>query len=324
MQNDQKNSPSQQELDRFWDISALTPKPRRGQGIRRPESVETVEICSDDSTFGANASNKITLKPDAVRMSERAERSPIKTKMGREMRRCFVAEEGYTLVDADYSQIELRLLAHISNDYNMKEAFVRGDDIHRKTAAAVFGLPEEAVSDDMRKRAKAVNFGIVYGIGGFSLSKDLGISVKEASKYIKNYLMNYPGIDSYLVDVVEQAKKNGYTTTVFGRRRYIPELSAQNGNLRAFGKRIAMNAPIQGTAADIMKLAMIKVYNRLKAENLDARIVMQVHDELVVEAARSDAEQAKRILKEEMENVAELSIPLTVEVTSGVNWLEQA
>ena len=248
---------------------------------------------------------------------------PIKTKMGREMRRCFVADEGYTLVDADYSQIELRLLAHISDDYTMKEAFIRGDDIHRKTAAAVFGLPEEMVSDEMRKRAKAVNFGIVYGIGGFSLSKDLGISVAEASGYIKNYLMNYPGIDSYLNNVVEEAKKDGYTVTVFGRRRYIPELSAQNGNLRAFGKRVAMNAPIQGTAADIMKLAMIKVYNRLKAEELDAEIVMQVHDELVVEARACDAERVKLILKEEMEGVAQLSIPLTVDVTSGKNWLEQ-
>ena len=248
---------------------------------------------------------------------------PIKTKMGREMRRCFIAEDGYTLVDADYSQIELRLLAHISDDYTMKESFVSGADIHKKTAAAVFGFPEEMVNEEMRKRAKAVNFGIVYGIGGFSLSKDLGISVAEATKYIKSYLMNYPGIDRYLEEVVDKAKEKGYTTTVFGRRRYIPELSAQNGNLRAFGKRVAMNAPIQGTAADIMKLAMINVYNRLKQENLDARIVMQVHDELVVEAKDEIAGRVKGILREEMESVADLSIPLTVDVTSGKNWLDQ-
>ncbi len=249
---------------------------------------------------------------------------PIKTKMGREMRRCFVSKPGYSLVDADYSQIELRLLAHISDDYTMKEAFREGEDIHRKTAAAVFGIPEESVNDEMRKRAKAVNFGIVYGISGFSLSKDLGISVDEASRYIKKYLMNYPFIDSYLENVVAKAKEDGFTTTVFGRRRYIPELNAQNGNVRAFGKRVAMNAPIQGTAADIMKLAMIKVYNKLKAESLDAKIVMQVHDELVVEAKDDTVERVKSILKEEMEGAVKLSIPLTVDVTSGKNWLEQS
>ncbi len=248
---------------------------------------------------------------------------PIRTKMGRQMRKYFISEEGYTLVDADYSQIELRLLAHISDDYNMKEAFLSGEDIHRKTAAAVFGVPEETVNDEMRKRAKAVNFGIVYGIGGFSLAKDIGTSVAEATRYIKNYLMNYPSIDRYLEEVVEKAKSDGYTTTVFGRRRYIPELNAQNGNLRAFGKRVAMNAPIQGTAADIMKLAMLKVDKRLKDEGLDAKIVMQVHDELVIEVRDSEAELCKKIVKEEMESVSELSVPLTVDVTSGKNWLEQ-
>ena len=248
---------------------------------------------------------------------------PIKTKMGRQMRGCFIAEEGYTLVDADYSQIELRLLAHISDDYTMKEAFAAGEDIHRKTAAAVFGFPEEMVNEEMRKKAKAVNFGIVYGIGGFSLSKDLGISVAEATRYIKNYMLNYPGIEEYLERVVEEAKKTGYTTTVFGRRRYIPELSAQNGNLRAFGKRVAMNAPIQGTAADIMKMAMINVYKRLKEEKLDARIVMQVHDELVVETALPNEARVKELLREEMEGVTKLSVPLTVDVTSGRTWLDQ-
>jgi len=249
---------------------------------------------------------------------------PIRTKMGREMRRYFIADEGYSLVDADYSQIELRLLAHISGDYNMTEAFSTGEDIHRKTAAAVFGVPEETVNDEMRKRAKAVNFGIVYGIGGFSLAKDIGTSVPEATRYIKNYLMNYPSIDAYLEKVVEDAKKDGYTSTLFGRRRYIPELSAQNGNLRAFGKRVAMNAPIQGTAADIMKLAMLAVDEGLKDAGLDAKIVMQVHDELVVEVLDSQIELCKKIVKEKMEGVAKLSVPLTVDVTVGKNWLEQA
>jgi DNA polymerase-1 len=205
----------------------------------------------------------------------------------------------------------------------MKEAFINGDDIHRKTAAAVFGLPEESVNDEMRKRAKAVNFGIVYGISGFSLSKDIGTSVAEATRYIKNYLMNYPSIDRYLDEVVENAKEKGYTTTVHGRRRYIPELTAQNAIMRGFGKRVAMNAPIQGSAADIMKIAMIKTYERLKKEGLDARIVMQVHDELIVEARDEDVDLVKKILREEMEGSASLSIPLTVDVSSGKNWLDQ-
>ena len=248
---------------------------------------------------------------------------PIKTKMGRQMRKYFITDEGYTLVDADYSQIELRLLAHIADDYNMKEAFINHEDIHRKTAAAVFGLPEEAVNDEMRKRAKAVNFGIVYGISGFSLSKDIGTTVTEATKYIKNYLMNYPSINRYLDEVVKEATANGYTTTVHGRRRYIPELAAQNAIMRNFGKRVAMNAPIQGSAADIMKIAMIKTHNRLKKDGLDARIVMQVHDELIIEARDDQVDAVKRILREEMEGAANLSIPLTVDVSTGKNWLEQ-
>ena len=248
---------------------------------------------------------------------------PVRTKMGRQMRDYFIAEDGYSLVDADYSQIELRLLAHISGDYNMTEAYLEGSDIHTKCASAVFGVPEEQVNSEMRKRAKAVNFGIVYGISAYSLSEDIGTSVSEASKYIKNYFMNYPSIEEYLENVVKDATANGYTTTIFGRRRYIPELKAQNGNLRAFGKRVAMNAPIQGTAADIMKLAMINVHNRLKKEKLDARLVMQVHDELIVEARDEIVDRVKLILKEEMENVCRLSVPLTVEVSSGKTWLEQ-
>ena len=248
---------------------------------------------------------------------------PIKTKLGREMRRFFIAKEGYTLVDADYSQIELRLLAHISDDYTMKEAFLEGEDIHRKTAAAVFGIPEEYVNDEMRKRAKAVNFGIVYGISGFSLSKDIGTTVSEATKYIKNYLMNYPSIDRYLEDVVRNAEANGYTATIMGRRRYIPELKSSKAPLRAFGKRVAMNAPIQGSAADIMKIAMINADKAIRESGLDASIVMQVHDELIIEVRDDQAEDCKRILKEQMENAIKLSIPLTVDVTSGKNWLEQ-
>ena len=248
---------------------------------------------------------------------------PIRTKMGREMRRYFVAEEGYTLVDADYSQIELRLLAHISGDYNMTEAFKAGADIHTKTAAAVFGVAEESVNEEMRKRAKAVNFGIVYGISGFSLAKDINTTPAQATQYIKNYLYNYPSIDAYLDAVVKDATEKGYTETIMGRRRYIPELTAQNGNLRAFGKRVAMNAPIQGTAADVMKLAMIRVHRAIKESGIDARLVMQVHDEIVVEANVKDRETCVEIVKREMENAVSLTLPLTVDVTVGKNWLEQ-
>lgn len=248
---------------------------------------------------------------------------PIRTAMGREMRRYFIAKDGYTLVDADYSQIELRLLAHISGDYNMTEAFKAGEDIHRKTAAAVFGVPEESVNEEMRKRAKAVNFGIVYGISGFSLAKDIGTTTAVASQYIKNYLYNYPSIDAYLENVVKEAIEKGYTATPMGRRRYIPELSSQNAMMRAFGKRVAMNAPIQGAAADIMKLAMINVDKALADAGLDAHIVMQVHDELVIEVKAEEAKKCKEIVKAEMEKAYALTLPLTVDVTSGDNWLEQ-
>ena len=248
---------------------------------------------------------------------------PIKTKLGRQMRRFFIAEEGYSLVDADYSQIELRLLAHISDDYTMCEAFRNGEDIHRKTAAAVFGIPEEYVNEEMRKRAKAVNFGIVYGISGFSLAKDIGTSVSEATKYIKSYMMNYPSIDRYLEQVVKDAEKNGYTTTLYGRRRYIPELRDTKATVKGFGKRVAMNAPIQGLAADIMKLAMIRVDRELKANKLDARLVMQVHDELILEVKDEQVQLAKELLGNAMESVAKLSIPLTADLTSGKNWLDQ-
>ena len=248
---------------------------------------------------------------------------PIRTRMGRQMRRYFIAREGYSLVDADYSQIELRLLAHISGDYTMRESFISGEDIHRRTASAVFGVPEDAVTEEMRKSAKAVNFGIVYGIGGFSLAKDIGTSVAEATKYIKSYKMNYPDIGRYLDEVVKSAERDGYTTTAFGRRRYIPELHSQNGNMRAFGRRVAMNAPIQGTAADIMKIAMLRVDSALKREGLDARIVMQVHDELVIEVCDGEIEACRALVKREMESAVELSVPLTVDVTVGRNWLEQ-
>lgn len=247
---------------------------------------------------------------------------PVRTELGREFRRFFVAREGYKLVDADYSQIELRLLAHISGDSTMIEAFKSGEDIHTITASQVFNQPPEWVTPEMRSSAKAVNFGIVYGIGAFSLSKDIGVSVKQADEYIKAYLSKYSGVAEYMEKTPAEGKKNGYVKTMFGRRRYIPELSASNKNVQALGKRIAMNTPIQGTAADIIKLAMVRVYERLKKELPDARLILQVHDELIVEAKECDAEKAAELLREEMEKAVELSVPITADAKIGKSWYE--
>ncbi len=247
---------------------------------------------------------------------------PVRTERGREFRKFFTAKDGYVLVDADYSQIELRVLAHVANDENMMNAFKNNLDIHTSTAAKVFNMPDEYVTPEMRSRAKAVNFGIVYGIGAFSLSKDINVSVKEADKYIKEYLSHYSGIDRYLKSVVEQAKNNGYVTTMFGRRRYLPELTSSNHNLRAFGERVAKNMPIQGTSADIIKIAMIKVYERLKKEGMKARLILQVHDELIVEAPEDEALQAAQIVSEEMQNAVKLNVPLPADSGIGKTWFD--
>lgn len=247
---------------------------------------------------------------------------PVRKEIGRNMRKFFVAEEGYTLLDADYSQIELRVLASVCGDKNMQEAFSEGRDIHTSTAAQVFDIPEDFVTPEMRSAAKAVNFGIIYGIGAFSLSKDIGVTVAEAKRYIKNYLDNFPKVSEFMDKTVEDGIKNGYVTTLFGRRRYIPELSASNKVLQAFGKRAAMNAPIQGAAADIIKIAMVRVYKKLREEDLDARLILQVHDELIIEAAEKDKDRAEKILKDEMENAVKLAVPMTVDVNSGRSWFE--
>lgn len=247
---------------------------------------------------------------------------PVRKELGREMRRFFIAREGCLLVDADYSQIELRVLASVCGDENMQQAFLSGSDIHTSTAAQVFGLPEDFVSLEMRSAAKAVNFGIIYGIGPFSLSKDIGVSVAEAKKYIQSYLDNYPKVTEFMNKTVADGEKNGYVSTIFGRRRYIPELSASNKNVQAFGKRAAMNAPIQGAAADIIKLAMVKVYRRLKAELPEVHLILQVHDELILEAPEAQAERAAALLKEEMEAAVKLAVPLTVDVHTGKSWYD--
>ena len=248
---------------------------------------------------------------------------PIRTTLGRELRHYFIpTTEDYVLVDADYSQIELRLLAAISGDENMIGAFASGVDIHTSTASNVFHVPKDMVTSELRKRAKAVNFGIVYGIGEFSLSDDLHISMKEAKEYIESYKASYPLVDKYLKDIVAEGYANGFVSTLYGRRRYIPELLGQNKMLKKFGERVAMNSPIQGTAADIIKVAMINVNKRLKKEGIDAHLILQVHDELVVESHKDCSNQAAKILREEMENAILLPVPLSVELTVGETWYD--
>ncbi|MBQ4066530.1 MAG: DNA polymerase I [Clostridia bacterium] len=248
---------------------------------------------------------------------------PVRGQLGRELRRFFTATDGdHILVDADYSQIELRLLAEMSGDSVMQNIYLEGGDIHASTAAKVFGVSPEMVTKELRSKAKAVNFGIVYRIGDFSLSQDLHVSRKAAREYIDSYLATFPGVDRYLKETVEKAKKDGYTTTLLGRRRPIPELSAQNKNLRSFGERVAMNSPIQGTAADIIKIAMINVDRALTLAGIDARLVLQVHDELIVEASLNCADEAAEILVREMRNAYNTVVPLDVEANKGSTWYD--
>lgn len=247
---------------------------------------------------------------------------PVRTPLGREMRRFFIAEEGCTLLDADYSQIELRLVAHLCGDENMRRTFAENRDIHLTTAAQVFNMPEDMVTKEMRSAAKAVNFGILYGIGAFSLSKDIGVSVARADRYIKDYLHSFPRVEKFMNDTVAHAKETGYVTTLFGRKRYVPELKMSNKNMQAAGRRIAMNTPVQGTAADIIKKAMVQVWKRLKAEVPEAKLILQIHDELIVEAPFACAKQAGEILHTEMERACVLSVPLTADVQEGQSWYD--
>lgn len=247
---------------------------------------------------------------------------PIRTPLGRELRKFFIAGDGETLIDADYSQIELRVLADLSNDENMINAFNSGVDIHTTTASQVFGLPVDMITKELRSRAKAVNFGIVYGIGAFSLAKDIGVSRKEAQEYINNYLATFSGVDKYMNHMIELAKERGYSETLFNRRRYLPELSSSNHMLRAFGERVARNMPIQGTAADIIKIAMVKVDKRLTDENMKSRLILQVHDELIVEAPEDESQKALEIVTQEMENACKMKVCLRADGKIGKTWFD--
>jgi DNA polymerase-1 len=247
---------------------------------------------------------------------------PIRLELGRELRRVFVPREGFVFVDGDYSQIELRVLAAMSGDETLINAFNEGQDIHALTASQVFNVPFEEVTPQQRSNAKAVNFGIVYGIGAFSLSQDIGVSRKEAERYIEGYFEKYPKVKSFMNDMVEFARQNGYGTTIFNRVRHIPEINSSNFVQRSFGERVAMNMPVQGSAADIIKIAMVRVHKRLKAEGLRSRLILQVHDELLIEAEKSEVERVKLIMTEEMENAVSVAVPLVVDVHVGETWYE--
>ncbi|MCD7778029.1 MAG: DNA polymerase, partial [Clostridiales bacterium] len=248
---------------------------------------------------------------------------PIKLELGHLLRKAFVpSSDEYIFADGDYSQIELRVLAHLSKDETLINAFKNGEDIHRLTASQAFNIPLEEVTPLQRQNAKAVNFGIVYGISAYSLSQDLHITRAEAQRYIDGYFERYPNVKVFLNDCVKFAEEKGYSVTMYNRIRHIPEISAGNFNLRAFGERVAMNAPVQGTAADIIKIAMVKIWKRMKEEGLKSRLVLQVHDELLIEAHISEVDYVNKMLKEEMEKAAELLVPLSVDVHNGSNWYE--
>lgn len=280
-----------------------------------------LKVCGEDGIIHTSFNQTVTATGRLSSTEPNLQNIPVRTDDGRQLRKYFVTRsDKYTLIDADYSQIELRLLAAISGDETMLYAFEHGVDIHTMTASQVFGVPQDAVTPEMRKRAKAVNFGIVYGIGSFSLSQDIGVSVKAAGNYIDNYLRNYPSVSEYLENVKAQAKRDGYVTTLFGRRRYIPELSSAKKAEQAFGERVAMNSPIQGSAADIIKIAMVNTAAALKKSGCDARLILQIHDELIIEADKACEVEIRELLKREMENAVSLPVKLSVEVSSGDNW----
>ena len=277
---------------------------------------------AEDGRIHTTFQNMVTATGRLSSTDPNLQNIPVRTELGSEIRKMFVPREGWIFVDADYSQIELRVLAHIADDKRMQEAFTSGLDIHTATAAQVFSVAPEDVTPLMRRHAKAVNFGIVYGISAFSLSEDIGVSVAEAKQYIDNYLRNYAGVREYMKHIVEQAKHDGFVTTLLGRRRELPELKSSNFNLRSFGERVALNTPIQGTAADIIKIAMLRVDAALRKKKLRARLILQVHDELIVECPLEEREAVMEIVKYEMEHVMTLRVPLLAEAKCGASWYE--
>ncbi|MCK5812533.1 MAG: DNA polymerase I, partial [Clostridiales bacterium] len=278
---------------------------------------------ADDGRIHSNFKQTVTATGRISSTEPNLQNLPIRSELGREIRKAFICEnDQYILLGADYSQIELRILAHISNDLTLVEAFSKNEDIHTKTAAKVFGVDERMVTTNMRRTAKAVNFGIVYGISDFGLSRDLNISVVLAKQYIKQYLQEYKMVKIYMDDTVKFAEKNGYVSTIFNRKRHIKELQSPNYMQREFGKRIALNTPIQGAAADVMKIAMIKVYNQFKKDKLKSRLILQIHDELVIETHIEEVNIVEDILKKHMTNGFSLKVPLTIDISEGKSLYE--
>ena len=280
------------------------------------------KVIAEDGRIHTSFQNTVTATGRLSSTEPNLQNIPVRTPLGAEMRKMFVAPAGKVLVDADYSQIELRLLAHMSGDQAMIDGFNSGVDIHTVTASQVFGLPQDAVPPELRRAAKAVNFGIVYGISAYSLSEDIHVTVAQAKEYMEKYFEHYSGVRAYMDRVVEQGREDGYVSTTYGRRRWLPELKSSNFNTRSFGERVALNMPIQGTAADIIKLAMIRVDTRLRDQGLEARLVLQVHDELIVECPEGETEQVKTLLQQEMEGVAALSVPLVADAKAGRTWAQ--
>lgn len=277
---------------------------------------------AEDGRIHSNFNQTITATGRISSTEPNLQNIPVRMELGRLIRKVFIPREGCVFVDADYSQIELRVLAHMSGDETLIEAYRQAEDIHRITASQVFHVPFEEVTPLQRRNAKAVNFGIVYGISSFGLSQDLDISKKEAGEYIERYFETYPGIKGFLDGLVAGAREKGYVTTMYGRRRPIPELKSPNFAQRSFGERVAMNSPIQGTAADIIKIAMIRVHDRLKDEGLKSKLILQVHDELLIEAYEEEADRVEQILQEEMEQAADLRVSLEIDMHRGMSWYE--
>ncbi|MCR5173445.1 MAG: DNA polymerase I [Oscillospiraceae bacterium] len=312
-------------LEKLYDRHAVIPavlEYRQYTKLKSTYADGLSAVIADDGRIHTKFQMTVTATGRLSSVEPNLQNIPVRTELGGELRKMFIAGPGNVLVDADYSQIELRLLAHISGDEAMRRAFIDGEDIHAVTASQVLGIPLEQVTKQQRSHAKAVNFGIVYGISAFSLAQDIHVSVAEARAYMESYLEKYSGVREYMKRVVEQAKKDGYVSSLYGRRRALPELASHDRNLRAFGERVALNMPIQGTAADVMKIAMIRVERALKKSGLRARLLLQVHDELIVECPEDEAERTAEILSEEMRNAAELSVPLPVEAKWGKSWYE--
>lgn len=310
-------------LEKLKDVHPIIEKLLEYRQIGKLNStyVEGLILCINENTHKIHSSfhQTVTATGRISSTDPNLQNIPTRNELGKNLRKVFIPEVNKTFIDADYSQIELRVLAHISNDEHMIDAFNKDEDIHKQVASKVFDTPMNEVTKEQRTRAKAVNFGIVYGISDFGLSEQLKIPRKEAKQYIEQYLDKYQGIKQFMEDIVETAKTEGYVETLFHRRRYIPEIKSNNYMVRQFGSRIAMNTPIQGTAADIMKLAMINVYKELQNKNLKSKIILQVHDELLIEAVEEEKEQVEKILKQEMENVIKLKVPLKIDIEEGNN-----